>query len=117
MSFFLEGGGRLYGRFWGCLEDLPGLHFETAYHQGIEHCIANGLQVFEPGAQGEHKISRGFSPVKTQSFHYIRDPRFSEAIARYLQQEADWLQDYEQRLQAHLPFHRSNPADIPIELA
>jgi predicted N-acyltransferase len=117
MSFFLQGGGRLYGRYWGCLEDLPGLHFETAYHQGIEHCIATGLQVFEPGAQGEHKISRGFSPVKTQSFHFIRDPRFSEAIARYLKQEAEWLQDYQQRLQAHLPFHRNNPADIPIELA
>lgn len=117
MSFFLQGGGRLYGRYWGCLEDLPGLHFETAYHQGIEHCIATGLQVFEPGAQGEHKISRGFSPVKTQSFHFICDPRFSEAIARFLKQEAEWLQDYQQRLQALLPFHRNNPADIPIELA
>lgn len=119
MSFFLQGGGRLYGRYWGCLEDLPGLHFETAYHQGIEHCIATGLQVFEPGAQGEHKISRGFSPVKTQSFHYIRDPRFSEAIARYLRQEAEWLQDYEQRLQEHLPFRRNDlhdPTDFPIEL-
>lgn len=106
MSFFLQGGGRLYGRYWGCLEDVPGLHFETAYHQGIEHCIATGLEVFEPGAQGEHKISRGFSPVQTHSFHYIRDPRFNEAIGRYLKQEAEWMADYHQRLQAHLPFRQ-----------
>jgi predicted N-acyltransferase len=104
MSFFLQGGGRLYGRYWGCVEEVPGLHFETAYHQGIEHCIAEGLTVFEPGAQGEHKISRGFSPVKTRSFHYIRDVRFSNAIARYLQQEAEWMGDYRVRLEALLPF-------------
>lgn len=113
MSFFLQGGGRLYGRYWGCLEDVPGLHFETAYHQGIEHCIANGLDVFEPGAQGEHKISRGFSPVKTHSFHYIRDPRFSEAISRYLKQEAEWMADYRQRLESHLPFRQ----EIQLEKA
>ncbi len=106
MSFFLQGGGRLYGRYWGCLEDVPGLHFETAYHQGIEHCIETGLQVFEPGAQGEHKISRGFSPIKTHSFHYISEPRFSEAIARYLQQEAEWMEDYLLRLRSHLPFRQ-----------
>lgn len=108
MSFFLQGGGRLYGRYWGCLEEIPGLHFETAYHQGIEYCIEQGLQVFEPGAQGEHKISRGFSPVKTHSFHYIQDPRFSEAIERYLHQEADWMADYGLRLQSHLPFRHED---------
>lgn len=114
MSFFLQGGGRLYGRYWGCLEELPGLHFETAYHQGIEHCIENGLQVFEPGAQGEHKISRGFSPVRTNSFHHICDPRFSAAIERYLQQEAAWMNDYGQRLQDHLPFRQED--SLPLEI-
>jgi len=109
MSFFLQGGGKLYGRYWGCLEELPGLHFETAYHQGIEHCIESGLQVFEPGAQGEHKISRGFSPVQTHSFHHISDPRFSKAIENYLQQEAAWIRDYGQRLQEHLPFRQEDP--------
>jgi predicted N-acyltransferase len=106
MSFFLQGGGRLYGRYWGCLEEVPGLHFEAAYHQGIEHCIETGLEVFEPGAQGEHKISRGFSPVKTHSFHHVPDPRFNQAIARYLEQEADWMNDYRQRLLDHLPFRQ-----------
>ncbi len=113
MSFFLQGGGRLYGRYWGCTEDLPGLHFETAYHQGIEHCIAHGLAVFEPGAQGEHKISRGFSPVKTRSFHHVSDPRFRTAIARYLVQESEWLEDYGQRLESHLPFHREVGIELP----
>jgi uncharacterized protein len=115
MSFFLQGGGRLYGRYWGCLEDLPGLHFETAYHQGIEHCIETGLQVFEPGAQGEHKISRGFSPVRTNSFHHICDPRFSEAIERYLQQEAAWISEYGQRLQDHLPFRQEDSLHLGPE--
>lgn len=115
MSFFLQGGGRLYGRYWGCLEDLPGLHFETAYHQGIEHCIETGLQVFEPGAQGEHKISRGFSPVRTNSFHHICDPRFSEAIERYLQQEAAWVSEYGQRLQDHLPFRQEDSLHLGPE--
>jgi predicted N-acyltransferase len=110
MAFFLQGGGRLYGRYWGCVEEVPGLHFETAYHQGIEHCIAEGLAVFEPGAQGEHKISRGFSPVKTHSFHYICDARFSNAIGRYLQQEAEWMADYRVRLEELLPFRHAELA-------
>jgi len=110
MSFFLQGGNRLYGRYWGCLEEIPGLHFETAYHQGIEHCIENGLQVFEPGAQGEHKISRGFMPVKTWSYHHIQHPGFRDAIARYLQRESDWAIEYGEKLMEHLPFRQD---DLP----
>ena len=104
MSFFLQGGGRLYGRYWGTMEYVPGLHFETAYHQGIEYCIAHGLSVFEPGAQGEHKISRGFTPSRTHSFHLVRDPLFRAAIADYLRREQEWLQDYRQQLKEHEPF-------------
>ena len=104
MSLFLVGGGRLYGRYWGCLEQIPGLHFETTYHQGIEYCIANGLDAFEPGAQGEHKISRGFTPVKTRSFHLVCDPVFHSAIADYLKKERQWLERYRQELTAHEPF-------------
>jgi len=104
MSLFLVGGGRLYGRYWGCVDPVPGLHFETSYHQGIEFCIANGLEVFEPGAQGEHKISRGFTPVRTRSFHLVRDPAFHAAIADYLQKEQAWLEEYRQQLSAHQPF-------------
>jgi predicted N-acyltransferase len=104
MSLFLVGGGRLYGRYWGCLEQVPGLHFEAAYHQGIEYCIEHGLHAFEPGAQGEHKISRGFTPVRTNSFHLVRDPVFRAAIADFLQRERAWMEDYRQQLTVHLPF-------------
>ncbi len=109
MSLFLLGGGRLYGRYWGCVEHVPGLHFEAAYHQGIEYCIAHGLQVFEPGAQGEHKISRGFTPVRTHSFHLVRDPAFHAAIAEFLQKEHVWLERYRQQLTAHEPFRVELP--------
>lgn len=109
MSFFLQGGGRLYGRYWGCLETHSGLHFETAYHQGIEYCIDHGLQVFEPGAQGEHKISRGFEPVLTRSFHHIQDPIFGRAIGQFLQREGDWVRQYRHDLAEHNPFRSPTP--------
>lgn len=111
MSFYLQGGGRLYGRYWGSLEQIPGLHFETAYHQGIEYCIRHGLQVFEPGAQGEHKISRGFTPVRTHSVHLVRDPVFRRAIADFLQRERQWLDDYREELDNHLPFRQTVQVD------
>jgi predicted N-acyltransferase len=104
MSLYLQGGGRLYGRYWGCLEQVPGLHFETAYYQGIEFCIANGIGVFESGAQGEHKISRGFRPAATHSFHYLREAAFREPIARYLRQEKAWMLGYREQLAQHDPF-------------
>jgi predicted N-acyltransferase len=104
MSLYLHGGGRLYGRYWGCLEQVPGLHFETAYYQGIEFCIANGVGVFESGAQGEHKVSRGFRPAATRSFHYLREAAFRGPIARYLQQEKAWMLEYREQLARHDPF-------------
>jgi predicted N-acyltransferase len=106
MSLYLLGGGRLYGRYWGCLEPLPALHFEAAYYQGIEFCIAHGVAVFESGAQGEHKLARGFQPQPTRSFHYLHDERFREAIARYLHRERDWMQHYREQLAGHDPFRR-----------
>jgi uncharacterized protein len=109
MSLFLLGGGRLYGRYWGCLEQIPGLHFEAAYYQGIEFCIAHGVDVFESGAQGEHKIARGFRPAPTRSFHYLRDEAFRGPIARYLRQEKNWMLEYREQLAAHDPF-REEPA-------
>jgi len=104
MSLFLAGGGRLYGRYWGCIEELPGLHFETAYYQGIEYCIANGLHVFESGAQGEHKISRGFLPQPTRSFHFVSDGVLRDAIARHLRREWQWMADYRETLREQDPF-------------
>lgn len=78
----------LYGRYWGTFVDSPGLHFETCYYQGIEYAIARKLSQFEPGAQGQHKLARGFLPTVTQSFHYIDDPAFRQAIGRALDHEA-----------------------------
>jgi len=104
MSLFLVGGDRLYGRYWGCVEELPGLHFETAYYQGIEYCIRRRIGVFESGAQGEHKISRGFLPRQTRSFHYVRDPRFRAAISQHLGRERAWLQEYRGQLEEQDPY-------------
>lgn len=109
MSWFLHGGGRLYGRYWGSTESHPGLHFETAYHQGIEYCIEHGLSVFEPGAQGEHKLSRGFEATRTRSAHLVRDPLFRAAIAAHLEREAEWLERYRERLAVHHPFRQGGP--------
>ena len=109
MSLFLCGGGRLYGRYWGCIREIPGLHFEAAYYQGIEYCIANGIKVFESGAQGEHKVSRGFMPEKTRSYHYIRNEAFRDAIGTFLSRETDWLEDYRAQLLQHDP-HRQEEA-------
>ena len=96
----------LYGRYWGCLEDYQFLHFETCYYQGIEFCIANGLQRFDSGAQGEHKIQRGFEPVSTWSNHWIADPRFAQAIGDFLQQETEHVEQYRRDAAQLLPFRR-----------
>jgi len=104
MSLYLAGGGRLYGRYWGCIEEVPGLHFETAYYQGIEYCIQHGIGVFESGAQGEHKISRGFAPRRTYSHHFVHDPEFREAIADHLERERAWMEAYREQLALHDPF-------------
>ena len=106
MSVFLAGGGRLYGRYWGCVENIPALHFELAYYQGIEYCIQHGLDVFESGAQGEHKIGRGFAPSRTCSYHHIEHPVFRAAIAEHLQREERWLDSYGQQLDNRVPFRR-----------
>lgn len=103
-AFLLQSDTTLYGRYWGCLEDAPGLHFETCYHQGIEHAIARGLQVFEPGAQGEHKIARGFLPVRTHSRHHFAHAGFRLAIADYLQREAQHLERYREAVLRHSPY-------------
>jgi predicted N-acyltransferase len=103
-AFLLQSETTLYGRYWGCVEDSPGLHFETCYHQGIEHAIAQGLQVFEPGAQGEHKIARGFLPVRTHSRHFFAHASFRIAIADYLKHEAQHLERYREAVQRHSPY-------------
>jgi predicted N-acyltransferase len=104
VAIFWRDDQRLYGRYWGSLEDTRDVHFETCYYQGIDYCIQNGLQWFEPGAQGEHKIRRGFLPQKTRSFHYIRHPGMRNGIARYLGAEARALLAYREQLEQLNPF-------------
>lgn len=96
----------LYGRFWGCEEDAAFLHFETCYYQGIDYCIEHGLQRFDAGAQGEHKIQRGFQPVRTCSYHWVADSRFVPAISRFCAEEAEYVQEYMKAAELHLPFRR-----------
>jgi len=99
----------LYGRHWGCYEDYHSLHFETCYYQGIEYCIRHGLKRFEPGAQGEHKVSRGFLPTPTWSAHWIEHPGFKDAIGRFLGQETEAMHEYMDELTDHSPFKQVEP--------
>ena len=100
----LRGGDTLYGRYWGALAQLPGLHFETCYYQGIEYCLREGLRVFEPGAQGEHKIARGFLPVEVRSRHWIADPRFRDALAAWCAEERAVVRRNRTWLEQRSPF-------------
>jgi len=106
----LRSNDTLYGRHWGYYEDYHSLHFETCYYQGIDYCIAQGLKLFEPGAQGEHKISRGFLPTPTWSAHWIRHEGFRGIIARYLDQETAAMREYMTELSGHSPFRQSKVA-------
>jgi predicted N-acyltransferase len=103
-AILLRGGDTLYGRYWGCSEQIPGLHFEACYYQGIDYCLRHGLQRFEPGAQGEHKLARGFLPVATHSCHYLADPRFRADVRDALAREGAHLRAYRDELMAHSPY-------------
>ena len=97
-------GGTLYGRHWGAAANVPGLHFELCYYQGIAYCIREGLGGFEPGAQGEHKLARGFEPVPTWSAFWIADGGMRRAVADFIAREDAAMQDYEAETAARLPF-------------
>lgn len=105
----LRGGDTLYGRYWGASERHPGLHFETCYYQGIDYCLREGLRQFEPGAQGEHKIARGFLPVRVRSRHWIADPRFAQALQGWCAEERAVVEAQRQALMRHAPFRRDAP--------
>ncbi|MDF3036520.1 MAG: N-acetyltransferase [Paucimonas sp.] len=98
----------LYGRYWGALEHVPCLHFETAYYQPLEFCIRHGIQRFEGGAQGEHKMARGFMPEKTWSAHWLAEPAFADAVQRFLAREADGIENYIGELNENNPFRGHN---------
>jgi predicted N-acyltransferase len=104
----LIGSDTLYGRYWGCYEEYNSLHFEVCYYQGLEYCIKNKLQRFDSGAQGVHKLARGFEPVNTYSAHWLKDPRFEDAIRHYVSQESKLIEHYKADTATLLPFKKSN---------
>ena len=102
----LIGADTLYGRYWGCTEEVPFLHFELCYYQAIDAAIARGLQRVEAGAQGEHKLARGYAPVTTWSAHYLPDPGFRRAVADYLERERESVAQEQEYLGELTPFRR-----------
>jgi predicted N-acyltransferase len=105
------GRSRLFGRNWGCIEDYPFLHFEVCYYQAIDYAIAHGLQRVEAGAQGEHKLARGYRPVLTHSGHAIADPSFRRAVASYLERERAAVDMGTEELAGGTPFRRTDDLD------
>ena len=103
-AVFFESDRVLYGRYWGSDGHYDALHFETCYHQGIEYCIDTGKTLFEPGTQGEHKISRGFVPAATWSAHWLKHPEFYAAISSYLEDERRHVERYMDAVEAHSPY-------------
>jgi len=103
-AFCIRGEKTLYGRHWGCNEEFDSLHFELCYYQGLEYCINNGLTRFEPGAQGEHKIYRGFLPTQTWSAHWVAHPEFDTVIRKHVQHEYEGMQYYIKDMHTHSPF-------------
>lgn len=103
-ALFIYDSHTIYGRYWGSLEYHPCLHFETAYYQALDFCIAEKIQIFEGGAQGEHKLARGFLPRKTFSAHHLNEPAFADAVANFLQREQGGIENYIDELNEHSPF-------------
>ena len=103
-ALFFYDDSQLYGRYWGCIKHYSNLHFELCYYRGIEFCIQNKLKSFNPGTQGEHKIQRGFEPVLTHSYHWIKHPAFKAAIKNFCQQEQKHMLTYQQQCRQMLPF-------------
>ena len=102
----LFGGGVLYGRYWGSIEHVPGLHFEACYYQAMEFCIERGIALFEGGAQGEHKHARGFLPEATRSFHWLAHPAFNRAVDEFLEREGAGIAAYVDELNERTPFRK-----------
>ena len=103
-ALYFRSSDTLYGRYWGCEREFDFLHFEACYYRGIEYCIANGLARFDPGAQGEHKIQRGFRPVTTWSNHWIADPTLAAAVGDFTRREALHNEQYRRAAAELLPF-------------
>ncbi|HBL28833.1 MAG TPA: GNAT family N-acetyltransferase [Acidobacteria bacterium] len=107
-ALYLHDADSLYGRYWGSVREYECLHFDLCYYQGIDFAIARGLDRFDAGAQGEHKIARGFAPVATWSLHWIRDRQFARAIADFLERERAHLERYREEASALLPYRHED---------
>lgn len=107
MALSLVGGGSLFGRYWGCLDEFDRLHFETCFYQGMDYAIAEGLQRFDAGAQGEHKLIRGFEPVLTRSWHYLLHPGLRRAVDEFLVQERAGVMAYAEEARGMLPYRQA----------
>ena len=108
MAFYLLDGSTLYGRYWGCLAEFDRLHFETCFYQGMEFAIREGLQRFDAGAQGEHKLVRGFAPHLTYSWHYLNHPGLRAAVAHYLEEERAGMRAWAIDARESLPYRRGD---------
>ena len=105
-SLMFKSDSKLFGRHWGCIEHIDFLHFELCYYQGIEYAIEHKLDVFEPGAQGEHKVSRGFVPTETQSIHWIKDKTFRKPIDDFCRTEKPHIENYINLVNEHNPYKK-----------
>ena len=114
VAIFFVGDESLFGRYWGAGGNFHSLHFETCYYQGIEYCIEHGLQRFEPGTQGEHKVPRGFVPTLTSSMHDIVDPRFAAAIRDFAKRECRGVDAYAASVNEHVPYHRAPDEELQL---
>jgi predicted N-acyltransferase len=106
-SLLMRDAERMYGRYWGAIENVPCLHFETCYYQAIEAAIDLGIRVIEGGAQGEHKMARGFTPQPTASAHWLAEPAFADAVQRFLEREGQAVSGYLDELNDRTPFKTS----------
>jgi predicted N-acyltransferase len=103
-AVFYDADDSIYGRYWGADASYNALHFETCYYQGIDYCIEHGRRRFEPGTQGEHKISRGFTPVETWSAHWLARPEFFSAVGQFLEAEKRHVERYVDAVNSHSPY-------------
>ena len=110
-AIFFIGNDVLYGRYWGSIGHYNSLHFETCYYQGIDYCIEHGIGTFEPGTQGEHKISRGFLPTTTYSAHWLAQPAFFDAIGQYVSEEGRHVDRYMDAVDEHSPYRGDLDSD------
>lgn len=114
VAITVRGVDTLYGRHWGAAEHYHSLHFETCYYQGIEYCLRHGVRHYDAGAQGEHKLARGFEPVLTRSAHWLRDARLRDAVRGAMRHERAQIAEYQRALLEHRPYKLETPPALAL---